>query len=168
MKVKSLSRVRLLATPWTAAYQVPPSMGFSRQEGWSGVPLPSPPEGASNPERAHVSIWCLLPARHYLDFYWLFVKCIRIPYLLFMISFFLSIYHHLPKHLLMFSHWSVILMKAGNFICFVYCYIPSTLRTVTGRHLENIHGMTEFNSEYLWFLFCRILVTSVSWGGFEN
>ena len=41
-KVKSLSRVRLLATPWTAAYQASPSMGFSRQEYWSGVPLPSP------------------------------------------------------------------------------------------------------------------------------
>ena len=42
VKVKSLSRVRLLATPRTAAYQAPPSMGFSRQEYWSGVPLPSP------------------------------------------------------------------------------------------------------------------------------
>ena len=42
VKVKSLSRVRLFATPWTAAYQTPPSMGFSRQEYWSGVPLPSP------------------------------------------------------------------------------------------------------------------------------
>ena len=42
MKVKSLSRVRLLTTPWTAAYQAPPPMGFSRQEYWSGVPLPSP------------------------------------------------------------------------------------------------------------------------------
>ena len=41
VKVKSLSRVRLLATPWTAASQAPPSMGFSRQEYWSGVPLPS-------------------------------------------------------------------------------------------------------------------------------
>ena len=39
VKVKSLSRVRLFATPWTAAYQAPPSMGFSRQEHWSGVPL---------------------------------------------------------------------------------------------------------------------------------
>ena len=39
-EVKSLSRIRLLATPWTAAYQAPPSMGFSRQEYWSGVPLP--------------------------------------------------------------------------------------------------------------------------------
>ena len=42
VKVKSLSRVRLLATPWTAAYQAPLSMGFSRWEYWSGVPLPSP------------------------------------------------------------------------------------------------------------------------------
>ena len=41
-KVKSLSRVWLLATPWTAAYQALPSMGFSRQEYWSWVPLPSP------------------------------------------------------------------------------------------------------------------------------
>ena len=41
-KVKSLSRARLLATSWTAAHQAPPSMGFSRQEYWSGVPLPSP------------------------------------------------------------------------------------------------------------------------------
>ena len=40
VKVKSLSHVRLLATPWTAARQAPPSMGFSRQEYWSGLPLP--------------------------------------------------------------------------------------------------------------------------------
>ena len=42
VKVKLLSRVQLFATPWTAAYQAPPPMGFSRQEYWSGVPLPSP------------------------------------------------------------------------------------------------------------------------------
>ena len=42
VKVKSLSCVQLLATPWTAIYQAPPSMGFSRQEYRSGVPLPSP------------------------------------------------------------------------------------------------------------------------------
>ena len=41
VKVKSLSRVQLLATPWTVAFQAPASMGFSRQEYWSGVPLPS-------------------------------------------------------------------------------------------------------------------------------
>ena len=42
VKAKSLSHVRLLATPWTMAHQAPLSMGFSRQECWSGVPLPSP------------------------------------------------------------------------------------------------------------------------------
>ena len=47
-KVKSLSRVPLLATPWIAAYQTPPSMGFSRQQYWSGVPLPSPNGGVAN------------------------------------------------------------------------------------------------------------------------
>ena len=41
VKVKSLSRVRLFATPWTAAHQAPPSMGFSRQKYWSGMPLTS-------------------------------------------------------------------------------------------------------------------------------
>ena len=40
--MKSLSRVQLFKTPWTLAYQAPPSMGFSRQEYWSGLPFPSP------------------------------------------------------------------------------------------------------------------------------
>ena len=42
VKVKSFSCVRLFATPWTVAYQASPSMGFSRQEYWSGLPFPSP------------------------------------------------------------------------------------------------------------------------------
>ena len=42
VKVKLLSHVRLFVTPRTVAYQVPPSMGFSRQEYWSGLPFPSP------------------------------------------------------------------------------------------------------------------------------
>ena len=42
VKVKLFSRVRLFATPWTVALQAPPSMGFSRQEYWSGLPFPSP------------------------------------------------------------------------------------------------------------------------------
>ena len=42
VKVKSLSPVRLFATPWTVAYQASPSMGFSRQGYWSGLPFPSP------------------------------------------------------------------------------------------------------------------------------
>ena len=42
LKVKSLSHVQLFVTPWTVAYQAPLSMGFSRQEYWSGLPFPSP------------------------------------------------------------------------------------------------------------------------------
>ena len=46
--MKSLSHVRLFVTPWTVAYNVLPSMGFSRQEYWSGLPFPSP-EDLPNP-----------------------------------------------------------------------------------------------------------------------
>ena len=52
VKVKSLSRVQLFATPWTVAYQAPPSMGFSRQEYWSELPFPSPgdlPDSGTEP-----------------------------------------------------------------------------------------------------------------------
>ena len=48
VKLKSLSRVRLFVTTWTIAYQAPPSVGFSRQEYWSGLPFP-PPEDLPNP-----------------------------------------------------------------------------------------------------------------------
>ena len=55
-EVKLLSRVQLFATPWTVAYQASPSMGFSRQEYWSGLPFPSPgdlPDPGSNPGLPH-------------------------------------------------------------------------------------------------------------------
>ena len=70
VKVKSLSRVRLLATPWTAAYQAPPSMGFSRQEYWSGVPLPS----LSNKCYLAVYLCCAMLSLSVMDMTeWLFV-----------------------------------------------------------------------------------------------
>ena len=53
-EVKLLSRVQLFATPWTVAYQASPSMGFSRQEYWSGLPFPSP-EDLPNPGTEHRS-----------------------------------------------------------------------------------------------------------------
>ena len=55
VKVKLLSCVWLLATPWTAAYQDPPSMGFSRQQYWSGVPLPSPGKPSQPRDRTQIS-----------------------------------------------------------------------------------------------------------------
>ena len=54
--MKSLSRVRPSATPWTAAYQPPPSVEFSRQEYWSGVPLPSPQVWGRRPQK--MSLTC--------------------------------------------------------------------------------------------------------------
>ena len=56
VKVKSLSRVRFFATPWTAAYQAPSSMGFSRQEYWSGLPLPSPEEFSTSWQKEGVEL----------------------------------------------------------------------------------------------------------------
>ena len=70
VKVKSLSRAWLLATPWTAAYQALPSMGFSRQEYWSGLPLPSPKT------RANCDNWTLKP---FDGFHYKYRK-IQIPY----------------------------------------------------------------------------------------
>ena len=58
VKVKLLSHIQLLATPWTAAYQALPSMGFSRQEYWSGVPLPSPHQAWRTPKI--VLLWTTL------------------------------------------------------------------------------------------------------------
>ena len=66
VKVKSLSSVRLLATPWTAAPQAPASMGFSRQEYWSGVPLPS---------SSFTTMPSLKPWQHFLK-YQLLTPCI--------------------------------------------------------------------------------------------
>ena len=57
VKGKSLSRVRPSATPWTAAFQAPPSMGFSRQEYWSGVPLPSRMEDYSAFKKKSCHLW---------------------------------------------------------------------------------------------------------------
>ena len=65
VKVKSLSCVRLIATPWTAAHQALLSMGFSRQEYWSGVPLPSPRnERGSAKNYPNVELFCLWQFKH--------------------------------------------------------------------------------------------------------
>ena len=55
-EVKSLSYFQLFATPWTVAYQAPPSMGFSRQKYWSGLPFPSPGLQSKKPEIASIRV----------------------------------------------------------------------------------------------------------------
>ena len=60
VKVKSLSRVQHFVTPWTVAHQAPPSMGFSRQEYWNGLPFPSPghlPDPGIKPDLLHLLHW---------------------------------------------------------------------------------------------------------------
>ena len=80
MKVKSLSRVWLFVTPWTAAHQAPPSMGFSRQEYWSGVPLPSPQTLYTFP----LTLYSLSPFSypmynngHFIELLW-GIKCVNV------------------------------------------------------------------------------------------
>ena len=73
--MKSLSRVWLLATPWTAPYQAPPSMGFSRQEYWSGVPLPSPESCFKSEYFCHQFVYLFSTLLFYFCFYpwWLVI-----------------------------------------------------------------------------------------------
>ena len=80
VKVKSLSCVRLFATPWTVAYQVSPSMGFSWQEYWSGLPFPSPGDSSQPRNQTQVSyiagrhftLWTTREARRKV----LYIKCL--------------------------------------------------------------------------------------------
>ena len=63
-EVKSLSRIQLFATLWTVAYQAPPSMEFSRQEYWSGLPFPFPgdlPDPGIKPRSPFLQVDSLLP-----------------------------------------------------------------------------------------------------------
>ena len=75
--MKSLSRVRLFATPWTVAHQAPLSVGFSRQEYWSGLPFPSPgdlPNPGIEPRSPALQAYALTseppgkPSHHYLHY----------------------------------------------------------------------------------------------------
>ena len=68
VKGKSFSCVWLLATPWTTAYQAPPSMGFSRQEYWSGVPLPSPLKSLVGFKKFFIKCGPFIPLQHPLVF----------------------------------------------------------------------------------------------------
>ena len=102
VKVKSLSLVQLFATPWTVAHQAPPSMEFSRQEYWTGLPFPSPgdlPDSGIEPRSPALQADALLseppPYNSFSTFqpWWTFKKAnqIMLPSC--------SIIHALPKHL---------------------------------------------------------------------
>ena len=79
VKMKSLSHVRLVATAWTAVHQAPPSMGFSRQEYWSGLPLPSPSVSLNTPKYRIFSNIYFVTFRVYIN--WLEIFLIDKNYL---------------------------------------------------------------------------------------
>ena len=84
VKVKSLSRVQLFATQWSVAYEAPQSMGFSRQEYWSGLPFPSPgdlPDPVIEPGSPALqadSLPCELPGKHQMNIK--YISCLLISY----------------------------------------------------------------------------------------
>ena len=88
--MKSLSRVRLFATPWTVACQAPPSMEFSRQEYWSGLPLPSPgnlPNPGTEPGYSMIYIHLCIyhPMKLFQSKYGIFLSLPKVPSCLFII-----------------------------------------------------------------------------------
>ena len=99
-KVKSLSRVRPSVTPWTAAYQAPPSMGFSRQEYWSGVPLRSP---------ILFPTCCLFPICVLISYIYTYTY----TYLVFQASFFAE--YFLSTYYVLSSAYSIVMENAKVF-----------------------------------------------------
>ena len=104
VKVKSLSRVRPLATPWTAAHQAPPPMGFSRQEYWSGVPLPSP-------TTCKTKVFIVIPQL------W---RCLHLDIYLSAFAFVLILSQLPPKH---FMCWIQVIVTCTVLFCFFVCRI---------------------------------------------
>ena len=95
VKAKSLSRVQPSATPWTAAYQAPLSWGFSRQEYWSGVPLPSPFKGGRFRQIGWIATSQSLGS---LSFCWVCIYSVRGAFVSSVLIFCFSFLRHSPKH----------------------------------------------------------------------
>jgi len=123
VKVKSLSHVRLLATPWIAAYQAPPSVEFSRQEYWSGVPLPSL---SNNTKRSQLEeIFCILKTNRklkYMDvcviFKWNYVCGLNWWHKVNRFSVSSSIQHLILK---IRNYWVIKVCKHQHFLLFKSC-----------------------------------------------
>ena len=100
VKVKSLSHVRLLATPWTVTYQAPLSMGFPRQEYWSGLPLPSP-SGYLGAYKCKNSSSCMLKIYSFMDLSLITSK----PFIFKRILFFFKLFIYLAAPGLNWGTW---------------------------------------------------------------
>ena len=128
VKVKLISRVWLLATPWTAAYQAAPPMGFSRQEYWSGVPLPSPQTSLSITNSWSLpklmSIKSMMPSKHLI----LCLPLLLLP--------------PIPPSIRVFSNESALRMRWPKYWSFSFSISPS-----------NEHpGLISFRMDWLYFL----------------
>jgi len=124
VKVKSLSRVRPSVTPWTAAYQAPPSMGFSRREYWSGVPSPSPIECIYRLVHIYLRRICIL-----LLLGRLLCVCVMFSWSVVLCKSFVS------------SYWSSIwliypLLKVGYGIYYYYCVTVSSFLSMFASNIE--------------------------------
>ena len=136
VKVKSLSHVRLLATPWIAAYQAPPSMEFSRQEYWSGVPLPSL---SNNTKRSQLEeIFCILKTNRklkYMDvcviFKWNYVCGLNWWHKVNRFSVSSSIQHLILK---IRNYWVIKVCKHQHFLLFSHQVMPDSLRPHKLQH----------------------------------
>ena len=113
VKVKSLSHARLSATPWTAARQAPLSMGFSRQEYWSGVPLPSP----------EVVFSVELILLHYCETLstLLFIPWIVCVFLIWLMGTGSVFFNHLMSHSLALGIWLICIWVLWGALCRSLC-----------------------------------------------
>ena len=122
--VKSLSRVRLFATPWTVAFQAPPSMGFSRQEYWSGLPFPSPgdlPDARIEPRSPAFQADALN--------LWATKKCLNVDnyFIFFQKSVFHSCGNLRQLRILRASHWFRDNTKYLSWVVMIWIYLCSSL-----------------------------------------
>ena len=135
VKVKSLSRVRLFVTPWTVAYQAPPSVGFSRQEYWSGLRFPSPgdlPKPGIEPAR-HFTIWAKKRKQNFFFFFFC-LRSTKFPYFPNFrwkdIISKQSIIHWTLSERLTHAHtsqlWDLSISLTGLYLQFLRCYLTSS------------------------------------------
>ena len=136
VKVKLLSRDWLIATPWNAAHQAPPSMGFSRQEYWSSLPLPSPSSGPSN-HQYFLPLWmCLFWAFHTSGII-LFSGFIHVVAYI-MLHLIDEHYSNIGTYYMVFIHSTVNL----------YTNIPSTI-IHSSQKVENNLNISQLMNEYI-------------------
>ena len=175
VKVKSL---RLLATPWTAAHQAPPSMGFSRQEYWSGVPLPSPNNDMSSKLIGNIkndtrnspcrmqfftNDSLKIPLQHFSLFtklfHWIFAA---FPWVLLYTTPLPTIY--LKKYTHTHTHICILVIILG---CF-FSFLLATVMSIINQDDNNINNNYNNPSELVYFHRLNLFFHYLGWGGMRE